>query len=247
MMTCCATARWKLPTKPSGSADKKWLFLISTSPLLFSSTLLVALANITRFTDLSTGTIPSFRTLLEYHMMIPHWAPTILDGYAYYGRPQKPRRLIFSATFYVHTSVAELRLTTQSVCYSPTACEMSLGKHIHSHYPNPAKWWTLDDESDGFARWRLKIKNIHSCQLIHRQCIPFACSFLVEVLTNLLPRSISVCYPPTGTLSAFFLLRNDDTTLSTTSICPSFGDDENCHVWSTHTSPCFMKPGYNSN
>lgn len=139
MMTCCATARWKLPTKPSGSADKKWLFLISTSPLLFSSTLLVALANITRFTDLSTGTIPSFRTLLEYHMMIPHWAPTILDGYAYYGRPQKPRRLIFSATFYVHTSVAELRLTTQSVCYSPTACEMSLGKHIHSHYPNPAK------------------------------------------------------------------------------------------------------------
>jgi hypothetical protein len=130
MMTCCATARWKLPTKPSGSADKKWLFLISTSPLLFSSTLLVALANITRFTDLSTGTIPSFRTLLEYHMMIPHWAPTILDGYAYYGRPQKPRRLIFSATFYVHISVAELRLTTQSVCYSPTACKMSLGKHI---------------------------------------------------------------------------------------------------------------------
>ncbi|KAF2130518.1 hypothetical protein P153DRAFT_219855 [Dothidotthia symphoricarpi CBS 119687] len=29
-------------------------------------------------------------------MMIRHWAPTILDGYAYYGRPQKPRRLILS-------------------------------------------------------------------------------------------------------------------------------------------------------
>jgi hypothetical protein len=27
-------------------------------------------------------------------MMIRHWAPIILDGYAYHGRPQKPRRLI---------------------------------------------------------------------------------------------------------------------------------------------------------
>ncbi|EMD68227.1 hypothetical protein COCSADRAFT_270357 [Bipolaris sorokiniana ND90Pr] len=27
-----------------------------------------------------------------HSMMIRHWAPTILDGYAFYGRPQKPRR-----------------------------------------------------------------------------------------------------------------------------------------------------------
>ncbi|EUC44506.1 hypothetical protein COCMIDRAFT_98013 [Bipolaris oryzae ATCC 44560] len=28
----------------------------------------------------------------SHSMMIRHWAPTILDGYAFYGRPQKPRR-----------------------------------------------------------------------------------------------------------------------------------------------------------
>ncbi|EUC31752.1 hypothetical protein COCCADRAFT_100544 [Bipolaris zeicola 26-R-13] len=33
---------------------------------------------------------PSLQT--PYSMMIRHWAPTILDGYAFYGRPQKPRR-----------------------------------------------------------------------------------------------------------------------------------------------------------
>ncbi|KAH7093095.1 hypothetical protein FB567DRAFT_163394 [Paraphoma chrysanthemicola] len=33
---------------------------------------------------------------LAYTMMIRHWAPTIRDGYAYHGRPQKPRRLIFT-------------------------------------------------------------------------------------------------------------------------------------------------------
>jgi hypothetical protein len=28
MMIICASARWKLPTKASASADKQWLFLI---------------------------------------------------------------------------------------------------------------------------------------------------------------------------------------------------------------------------
>lgn len=33
---------------------------------------------------------------LAYTMMIRHWAPTIRDGYAYHGRPQKPGRLILA-------------------------------------------------------------------------------------------------------------------------------------------------------
>ena len=35
----------------------------------------------------------SLRTHLHYsNDDTRHWAPTILDGYVFYGRPQKPRR-----------------------------------------------------------------------------------------------------------------------------------------------------------
>ncbi|KAF1836165.1 hypothetical protein BDW02DRAFT_494421 [Decorospora gaudefroyi] len=42
-MICCATARWKLPTKASAGADKQWLFLISLLHCLFHSMLTIVL------------------------------------------------------------------------------------------------------------------------------------------------------------------------------------------------------------
>ena len=41
MMICCATARWKLPTKTSVYADKQWLFLILQPPALTFSLALI--------------------------------------------------------------------------------------------------------------------------------------------------------------------------------------------------------------
>jgi hypothetical protein len=38
--------------------------------------------------------LPSLLYTPVHTMMKRHWAPTILDGHAYHGRPQKPRRLI---------------------------------------------------------------------------------------------------------------------------------------------------------
>ncbi|KAH7396696.1 hypothetical protein DE146DRAFT_46980 [Phaeosphaeria sp. MPI-PUGE-AT-0046c] len=46
---------------------------------------------------------------LARKMMKRHWAPTILDGHAYHGRPQKPRRLILVHCLgYEHGSVESL-------------------------------------------------------------------------------------------------------------------------------------------
>jgi hypothetical protein len=105
MMTCCATARWKLPTETSVYGDRQWLFLILFPLNISCNTHLEALTDQLRcivFQQVSCRSCshlsvrstlpPQFTTACK--MMIWHWAPTIRDGYAYHGRPQKPRRLI---------------------------------------------------------------------------------------------------------------------------------------------------------
>ncbi|KAH5345090.1 hypothetical protein HBI33_229630 [Parastagonospora nodorum] len=100
-------------------------------------------------------------------MMIRHWAPTILDGYAYHGRPQKPRRLI-SARFLVF--------------------------------------------------WRIRTKILAD---IRRPAT------LPRSRTNTFLAQASLFYG----MPAHFPcpICNDESTQQKTSICPSFGDDDNCH------------------
>jgi hypothetical protein len=94
MMTCCATARWKLPTETSVYGDIQWLFLIRFQPIISCNThteipadqlrCIVSRQVSRRFCSrfLVRSIFPPLATT-ACTMMIRHWAPTIRDGYAY--------------------------------------------------------------------------------------------------------------------------------------------------------------------
>jgi hypothetical protein len=119
MMICCASARWKLPTETSVYGDKQLQPLLLTSQHVKRP-----FANHARCTDLqlpwmnspSPATVrsatPSLSTFAPT-MMIRHWAPTILDGYAYHGRPQKPRRLICTQCLELWRKMAKILTNMQ--------------------------------------------------------------------------------------------------------------------------------------
>jgi len=73
--------------------------------------------------------------------MIPHWAPTILDGHAHYGRPRKPSRLIM--VYFVHTAMACLGTLADQVAegIGPTASPILLADvymvRLRSNLPFP--------------------------------------------------------------------------------------------------------------
>lgn len=90
----------------------------------------------------------------KHFVMIRHWAPIILDGYAYYGRPQKPRRLILShcsdALFLsgrarltlqkpvvtwriLHSSLVSLLLLSSSSGYDATLMTSPMGFPVTIH------------------------------------------------------------------------------------------------------------------
>jgi hypothetical protein len=94
MMTCCATARWKLPTETSVYGDIQWLFLIRFPPIISCNTRFEALTDQLRCIVSRQVSCRFFPHLLVRSifpplanpactMMIRHWAPTIRDGYAY--------------------------------------------------------------------------------------------------------------------------------------------------------------------
>lgn len=58
---------------------------------------------------------------------------------------------------------------------------------------------------------------------------PLVCSIKTESFADM-PQSPETCHDPNGTLITSILSCNDDPTKSKTSICPSFGEDENRHV-----------------
>jgi len=97
--------------------------------------------------------------------MIPHWAPTILDGHAHYGRPRKPSRLIM--VYFVHTAMACLGTLADQVAegIGPTASPILLGEY-QPFFVQSGNEETFDDESNGFARMTRQTKLYHSCQLI---------------------------------------------------------------------------------
>jgi hypothetical protein len=103
-----------------------WLFLILLPPIAFATKRFSFVLLTVRVAQASnedhTRPIPATGTLLlplpstlARTMMIPHWAPTIHDGYAHHGRPQKPRRLIH-APHLVFANNSPRALLTHSSC-----------------------------------------------------------------------------------------------------------------------------------
>jgi hypothetical protein len=101
-----------------------WLFLILPPSIALATTCLsVTFTDHLHSTDPSSPPCPRLLvcsplplpSTLARTMMIPHWAPTIHDGYAYYGRPQKPRRLIL-VPHQVIAKISARALLTASSC-----------------------------------------------------------------------------------------------------------------------------------
>jgi hypothetical protein len=66
---------------------------------------------------------PNLSHALARTMMKRHWAPTILDGYAYHGRPQKPRRLILAQQLHGSDWLIRAWLTHRSRGRCTSFCE----------------------------------------------------------------------------------------------------------------------------
>jgi hypothetical protein len=84
-------------------------------------------------------------------MMKRHWAPTILDGHAYHGRPQKPRRLILLHRLDFKKMEVCRALLIRAVMVTMVTVASVLSKSIPIFFTLEMMRLS-DDESDGFAR-----------------------------------------------------------------------------------------------
>ena len=235
MMISLCFARWKLPAQVSTDADKKGCFWYEYQHCTFIATLIVCPILIAAYRSFTTFCMasPLYTRTRFFIWCICTGHRKFLKDTLFCGRPRKPRRLISFGWLARWTNCDEILADHRHIRpwwqYSYCPLVYLYGKFV-LFLLSLEMMQLIDDESDGFARWRLNLAiSIHafsdptfnstvSLTYTKRQSLTIAQNF-----TTLVVRYASPHYCP----HSF----HDDTTQTQDKHMSKLRRRRDCHVW----------------